>query len=179
MTPRTLFILVLRILGILSLKELVVAVPQLISTIVIFFGSYSVSGGLFMVLISLLTVALFISISYVLVYKADFLVTKFGLDQDIKEPFLQLTISVPSILRIVIIITGVLVLFLEIPEFCRIIYNLLQERNLRFLQDGSPDWSPAVFSGVKIVLGLLLIGERKRILQFLNKSADSEVKRLD
>jgi len=125
MTPRTLFIIILRVLGILSLKELFIAIPQLISAIVMFFQGYSISGGLFMIVISLLTVALVLWISYALIFKADFLVARLGLDQNFTESIL-------------------------------------------------PDWSPAVFSGVKIVLALLIIGERNRILQFLEKSPNAE-----
>ena len=174
MTPRTLFITILRVLGILSIKELFIAIPQLISTVAMY-SLGSVSAGLFMVVISLLTVALYLWISYTLIFKAGLLVAKFGLDQNFAEPILQLNISIPSILHIAVIVTGALLLLSEIPEFCRIIYNILQERNISFMEDGSPDWSPAVFSAVKIILGLLIIGERKRILEFLeNKTAAEE-----
>jgi hypothetical protein len=174
MTPRTLFIIILRVLGILSLKELFIAIPQLISAIVMFFQGYSISGGLFMIVISLLTVALVLWISYTLIFKADFLVARLGLDQNFTESILNLNISVSSVLRIAIIVTGALLLISEIPEFSRIIYSLLQQRNLTYLGNGSPDWSPAVFSAVKIVLALLIIGERNRILQFLERSPNAE-----
>lgn len=176
MTPRTLFIIILRVIGILSIKELFIAIPQLISTVLLFFQGYSISGGLLMIVISLLTVALYLWISYTLIFKADFLVTKFGLDQNFAEPTLQLNISIPSVLRIAVIVTGALLLLSEIPEFCRIVYYILQERNISFMENGSPDWSPALFSGVKIILGLLIIGERKRILEFLESKTAAEEK---
>lgn len=175
MTPRTLFVIILRVLGILSVKELFVAIPQLISTIAMYMGN-SVSLGLFMVLVSLLTVALYLWISHTLIFKAGYLVAKFGLDQNFAEPSLQLNISISSILRIAVIVTGALLLISEIPVFCRIVYNILQQRNLSFMEDGSPDWSPAVFSAVKIMLALLIIGERKRILEFLESRTGTEEK---
>jgi len=175
MTPRTLFIIILRVLGILSIKELFIAIPQLISTVAMYFG-FSDSFGLIAVVISLLTVALYLWISYTLIFKADYLVVKFGLDQNFAEPTLQLNISIPSILRIAVIITGALLLISEIPELCRIVYVNLLRRNLSFIENSSPDWSPAVFSGVKIILGLLIIGERKRILVFLESKSVAEEK---
>jgi len=162
------------VLGILSIKELFIAIPQLISTILTFFQGYSISGGLLMIVISLLTVAVVLWIAYTLIYKADSLVTKFGLDQNFTESTLNLNISGSSVLRIAIIVTGALLVISEIPEFCRIMYSLLQQQNLSYFQDGSPDWSRAVVSGVKIVIALLIIGERKRILQFLEKSPSAE-----
>lgn len=175
MTPRSLFIIILRVLGILSIKELFIAIPQLISTILIFFQGYSVSGGLFMVFISLLTVALLLWIAYTLIFKAEWLVTKFGLDQNFSESTLSLNISSSSILRIALIVTSAIILISEIPEFCRIVYSNMQRQNLSFYEDSSPDWSPAVFSGVKVIVALLIIGERKRILPLL-ENAPPEVK---
>src|SRR5688500_6340771 len=176
MTPRTLFIIILRVLGIFSIKELFVAIPQLISTVLMFFRGYSVSDGLFVVVLSLLTVALYLWISYTLIFKADFLVTKFGLDQNFAEPTLQLNISIPSILSIAVIVTGALLLLSDIQEFCRIVYTLLQQRNISFMDDGTPDWLPAFFSAVKIILAFLIISERKRLLRFLESKTDTEEK---
>lgn len=174
MTPRTLFIIILRVLGILSLKELFIAVPQLISTVLSFFMGYSIADGLFMIVISLLTVALFLWVSYILIFKADVLVTKFGLDQHFTEPLLNLNISISSVLRIAIIITGFMVLIAEIPEFCRLVYRRWMEQEFSPYPNDYSSWSPLIFSGVKIILGLLIMGERKRILQFLEKSPEKE-----
>lgn len=174
MTPRSLFIIILRVLGIVSLKELFTAVPQLIYTAYSYFSGFSVSAGLFMVFVSLLTVVLFLWISYVLIFKSPLIVNKLGLDQGFSEDAFQLNISISSILRIVLLITGALIVLSGIPEFCRILYNLLSRQEY-YLRNTEPiDWSPLVFSGVKIILGLLIIGERKRILEFLLRPSDSE-----
>jgi hypothetical protein len=175
MTPGSLFIIILRVLGIVSVKELFVAIPQLISTAALY-SMGSISAGLFMVVVSLLTVALYLWISYTLIFRAEYLVVKFGLDQNFAEQSLQLNINISSILRIAVIVTGALLLIWEIPEFCRIIYIKVQQRTLPFLDENSPDWSPAVFSGVKIIIALLIIGERKRILEFLEGNKDAEEK---
>ena len=174
MTPRTLFIIILRILGILSLKELAIAIPQLISAIFSFFWSYSVSDGMTMTVISLLSVAIILWIAYMLIFKAGMLVTMFGLDGGFSEELLQVNISIPSVLRIALIVTGGVILISEIPGFCQIIYRNVSEERFQFMSTGSPQWSPAIFSGVKIVLALLLIGERKRILAFLLRAPAPE-----
>jgi hypothetical protein len=172
MTPQTLFIIILRVLGILSFKELVISIPQLITIVLSFFSGYSISDGLFMVLISLLAVALNLAVSYVLIFKADFLVTRLGLDHGIQESSLQLNISLPSILSIAIIVTGFLILVFEIPEFIRMIHARLQQQSIAFYQNESTNWSPVIASGVKILFGLLIIGERWRILKFLARPSD-------
>ena len=179
MSPRTLFIVILRVLGILMLKELLTAIPQFVSATVMFFNESGPSGGLFMIFVALLAVAVYLLISYVLIFKADFLVTKFGLQQDIKEESLQLNISIPSILRIAIIITGCLVLFLEIPELVRTLYWMFQKQDIDYFQGSPTDWSPIIVSVVKIIIALLIIGERKRILEFLEKSPAQEAKDQD
>lgn len=174
MTPRSLMILIIRVLGIFSLKELLNQVPQLASMIISFFMGYSMSDGFFMFSIALLTVVFFMWISYMLIFKADMLVTKFGLDKNYTEPVFDLHISISSVLRIAIIVTGGLLLISEIPEFCRMIYLNLTMGRMTYFQTPEPDWSPVLFSGVKILIALLLIGERKRVLAFLEKTPEQE-----
>jgi hypothetical protein len=173
MSPRTLFIIVLRILGILVIKEIIYAIPQLVSTVISFFTDSPMLGFL-MVIVSLLTFALYLWLAYTLVYKADRLVTKFALTENFSEPVLDLNFSTNTVLRIAIIVTGMVVLIDEVPEFCRLFYRTLQQREISILYSTTEsDWSPLVSSGVKIILGLLLIGERKRILEMFYKTPNN------
>lgn len=174
MTPRTLFIIILRVLGILLFKELFIAVPQLIYAFLSFSSEYNAGGGIMLLLLSLLYTAVVLWLSYILIFKPDMVVTKFGLDKGFDQEFLQLNVNTASVLRIALIITGGLILIPEIPEFCRSFYNIWMQRTISLMADGSPDWSPVIVSGVKILLGLLLIGERKRVLEFLLRSPDEK-----
>ena len=170
MSPRTLFIIILRVLGILSIKGLLTSIPQLLVILSSFFGGYSVSDSVFMLVISVIAVALDLTVFYFLVFRAEWIVEKLKLEQGILESPLQLNISMSSICGLAIIITGFFLLVTEIPELARFIYKRFQESNITFLQTSSRDWSPAVISVVKIILAFLIIGERQRIVSFLERS---------
>jgi hypothetical protein len=59
----------------------------------------------------------------------------------------------------------------ELPNFCRNIFVIIQER--RFTHGlAKPNYSYAIISAVKIVIALLVIGERKRIIGLLDKKQD-------
>jgi hypothetical protein len=173
MTPRTLFIIILRVLGILSLQDLFFSVPELLRVLLSFGKLYGLGDGFIMLFVSLLSVALNLAVSYILIFKAPQLANKLKLDSGINEPILQLNISLPSILRIAIIITAFLLLLYEIPNLVRLIYLGIQQREVTMLR-ADVDWSPAFFSGVRIIIGFLLIGERRRILDFLSRNSEDE-----
>jgi hypothetical protein len=174
MTPRSLFIIILKVLGILSLKELIIAITPVISIIFPFLRGYPIADGLFMLVITLLALAANLGVSYILLFKTDVLVTKFGLTDGVSEPLLQLNISNRSILHIAIIVTGFLLLLIEIPDLIRILYTSFSMRKFSYDQGQAFDWSPMIFSIVKIILGLLIIGERKRIITFLDHKPEAD-----
>lgn len=74
-----------------------------------------------------------------------------------------------------IIITGAFILTNEIPNFCRLLFSYFQEKDIAFVQ-ARKDVSYAVFSGVKIIIALLFIGERKRIVDFIERQQAKKIK---
>jgi hypothetical protein len=114
-------------------------------------------------------------ISFTLVYKADRLVTKFKLDANINEPSLNVNFSSSSIIMIALIVTAAIILINEIPNFCRLIYNIYHQKSYALFANDAIDWSPIIVSVIKIIIALLILGERKRILDILSpvKVSDS------
>lgn len=168
MTPRSLIILILRVLGIILLRGLIISITEFASFIWMFF-SYGPSEGLYSIFISLLNIAVILLLGYWLIFKTAILVDKFGLDKGFTEESFQLNISAQSILRMAIIITGAIVLFWEIPQLITNIYNIWQQYDLGILNRGSINWGPLIWCIIRIILALLIIGERKRIIEFLVK----------
>lgn len=173
MTIRTLFIIILKVLGILSLKELILVLTQFITIVASFFTGYSFNDGLFMLFVSLVALALSLAVCYFLIFRAGYLVDKLALDQGFQETTISVNIQIASIFRIVLIVTAFLILIREIPEFLRIVVLELQRPDVSLLEGGT-DWSGAIASGAKIIIALLLIGERNRILDFLTPVVKTE-----
>lgn len=173
MTIRTLFIIILKVLGILSLKELILILTQFITIVASFFTGYGFDYGFFMLFVSLVALALSLAVCYFLIFKAEYLVDKLALDKGFQESTRSLNIQLASIFRIALMVTAFLILVWEIPEFIRIIISELQRHDVSLLGGGT-DWPGAVASGAKIIIALLLIGERKRILDFLTPVVKTE-----
>lgn len=64
--------------------------------------------------------------------------------------------------------TGGVILTNEIPSFCKNIFSYFQEKKL---SHGiiKPNFSYIIISAVKIIIGLLLLGERNRIVEFVER----------
>jgi hypothetical protein len=123
-----------------------------------------------MIVMTLISIAFILGISYILLFKAGYLVTKFGLDQQLPDD-LNLSLPIKSMFQIGIIVTGFVVLFFEIPELARLIYKFAMRKSYLYPPDGELDWSPFITSCIKIVLALLLIGERERILSLVESAS--------
>lgn len=122
MTPRTLFIIILRVLGIISVKSLIVTCFQTLSNAVMIFSIGPVTSVLPVLLSAICTAGVAVIVSYLLIFKADALVTKFGLHKDISERVLSIKADIRSVLNLAIIVTGAILIISELPELFRLIY---------------------------------------------------------
>lgn len=170
MSPRSLFIIVLRVLGIFSLKVLVLSILEFILNGFQYFTNSYFSFGLGMIILELVIVGLYFLVSYVLIFRAATLVDRFDLSRDIPNP-LGFSINTRDILRIALVITAATLIISELPVLISNGIKMLKQDQLLFNQP--VNWSSVVIPGVKVVIGLLLIGERKRLLDiFLKDQAD-------
>ena len=171
MTPRSLLIVILRVLGIILLRALVLSATELVSSVwYIFYYGISGSDVLFGVFITLIHILIVLALGYWLIFKTEILIDKFGLDKGFSETVFQFNINSHSILQLGLIITGAVILFWELPELVKNIYTTWQKNYMAGLTiPPKTDWSPVCVSVVRIILALLIIGERKRIIDFLVK----------
>ncbi len=71
-------------------------------------------------------------------------------------------------MTIALIVTSGVILTNEIPNLCRQLFSYFQEKRMIHGMT-KPDFSFSIIAAVKIILGLLLIGERNRIIEFVEK----------
>ena len=175
MTPRNVFIIILKILGIFFIKDIIEIIPQLISTILYLTKSETVDEALWTLVFTLIILAVYFLISYYLIFKTNQIIDKLKLDQGFNQDSLTLNVSTSTILTIAIIVTGAFILTNEIPNLCRVLFSYFQEKRMTYGQT-KPDISYSIFSAGKIVIGLLLIGERKRIVEFITQRQSKKLK---
>ena len=177
MTPRSLFNIVLKIFGLFFLKEIIYTIPQLISSLLYFTKANTAEEGLWTFLLTAVVLAFYTFLVFQLLFKTNFYIKKLKLDRGFDQQDFSVNISTSSILTIALIVIGGLLLVNEIPNFCRQIFAYFQEKRLTNGMT-KPDFSFAIITGVKIVLGLLIIGERKRIVEFTESRQKGEIGRI-
>jgi len=174
MTPGNLFNVILKIFGLFFLREIIYIIPQLISSIPFFAKADDFGGGQFSsavilpFIVTLVAISLYVFIIYQLLFNTNKIIDKLKLDQGFNQQEFSFNISTSLILTISLIVIGGIILTNEIPNFCRNIFSYFQEKDLTRGMT-KPNYSYIVVSGVKIIIGLLIIGERKRIVEFVEK----------
>lgn len=166
MTIHSLFNIVLKILGILVLKDILTITPQLLTVYVYITNSDNIGEAIWTILSTLLLFSIYVVTSYLLIFRTNFLIQKLRLDKGFEQTDLQLNIHRSTILSISVIIIGGLILAQEIPNFCKLLFAYFQEKRMTNGMT-QPNISYSVLAGAKILVGLLLIGNQRQIVNFI------------
>ena len=172
MTPRSLFSIILKIFGLFFLKEIVLTAPQLVLLLPSFFKPNSNVESLYILIEYLVIICVCTFFVILLIFKANVVIDKLKLDKGFNEEIFSFNTSHVQVLTIALIVVSGIILFTEIPFFCKQIFLYFQEKRLTHGMT-SPQISYSIVSGIKIVLGFLLIGERKRIVAFMAPRHDT------
>lgn len=174
MTPRNLFNIILKIFGLFFLREIVFIIPQLVSSISYFTESdplvktQSNNEGLLTLILTLVIIGFYGFIIYLLLFKTNNIVDKLKLDKGFDKEEFSFNLSRSLVLTIAVIVIGGVILTNEIPNLCRNIFAYFQEKSLTHGMT-KLNYSYIIISAVKIIIGFLIIGERKRIVEFAEK----------
>jgi hypothetical protein len=183
MTPRNLFNIIIKIFGLFFLREIVNAIPKTVSSFFVYFSTSDIGPVITTLLVSIAILMFYCFLVFQLLFKTNKFIDLLKLDQGFNEHELsfeqknefQIGLSTSTILTIALIVIGGITLTNEIPTFCGYIYLYVDQKGIGY--DSSKfDLSPIFYSGVKIIIGLLILGERKRIVDFIEerKQSDSE-----
>ena len=168
MSPRSLFNIILKVLGLFFLREIINAFPSLVFSFLFLTGEEgNLYDGIVHFVMSAIIVGFYIGIVHILFFKTNYLLDRFKLAEGFEEDKFSFNISSSSVLTIALIVIGGLLLAVEIPNLCSLLYSNFQEEQLT---SGTikPDFSDAIVSGVKIAIELLIIGERKWIVGLID-----------
>lgn len=162
MTSRNLFIIIIKVIGLLTLKEILVALAQLVSTSL----SYLSSGAevVLVLLLASVSVGLFAVVPYFCLFRAGWLVDKLRLVEDIDQSTLPLNMHRSTVLSIAILVVGGLLLLHEVPYLGLLLLRLSQERRADITD---PDTTPLLLAVAKIIIGLLLIAKQRQLVSFI------------
>ena len=182
MYPRKLFNIILKIFGLFFLREILNAIPQVISSLVQFISISEIEPGIATLVLSLLILAFYTLLVIQLLFKTNKIIDALKLDQGFAEMDLSLNekervpiaLTSSSIFTMALIVIAGVILLDEIPNLCRQIYLYVDQAHFKF-STAKPDFSYFIFSIAKILIALLIIGERKRIIDFIeNRKSSNE-----
>lgn len=173
MKPASFFNIVIKIIGLYFLVELLVSLPQFISSIISLFqvGNFDEAIGIFV--INIIIVLLYTVSVVVTLFKTNYLIKILRLDKGFGEEVLSInTHRSITLMTALVVIAGIL-LVNEIPNLCRGVYQFFLQRDL--VRFGTEiDYSYVIIALVKIIIAFLLIGERRRIVNFFESDASNK-----
>jgi hypothetical protein len=166
MTPRSLFNIIIKILGIFFIKDFLVMLSQSLSTV-----SYFMTGGYqgaFMATIVglLLMVLTYGAISYLLIFKTAMIIDKLQLDKGFDVESIQLNIHRSTVLSIALIVIGGYIIADEIPGFIKELIFYFQYKRTGY-NEYHQSIAPFIVSVVKIIIGYFLLRERKLVVNLI------------
>ncbi len=172
MTQRSLFNIILKILGIFFIKDILAIIMQLLSVILFMTKADTVVEAIWTLATTIIILLLYGLFSYFLIFKSNWVIDKLKLDKGFDQDIIPLNIHRSTILSISIIVIGGLIVADEIPNLCRHLFSYYQEKRMT-AGATHPDISYSVLAGAKIIIGLLLIGNQRQIVNFIERKRKS------
>jgi hypothetical protein len=172
MTPRSFFNIVLKIIGIFFIKDILQVVVQLFT--IFYMVKYDRLEQIPMMLaINLLMLLIYLVLAFMLIFRTDRVIDRLKLDQGFQQENFPLNIHRSTVISISIIIIGGLLVADEIPNLCRQLFSYWQEKKFTYgTRNASLSYS--IVSTTKIVIGFLLMGNQRVIVNFIERKRKSK-----
>jgi hypothetical protein len=166
MTTRSLFNIILKVLGIFFIKDILTTIPQLLSVMLYLTKSDTATEAIWTLITSILVLFVYGLVSYYLVFRSELIIDKLKLDNGFDQETIPLNIHRATILSISIIVTGGIIIADEIPNLCRQLFSYFQEKRMTYGVT-NPTISYSVLAAAKIMIGILLLGYQRQIVNFI------------
>lgn len=170
MAPRSLFNLILKVIGIFFIKDILEALSHTVSAIVYFPQYGSLREGVVNVAVSIPLLIFYTLLAWLFIFRSDNIISILRLDKNAQEKAVTINVERHMLLTTAVIIAGAWVLVNEIPEFFRHAVYYYQERKM-YVRMTRPDVSYIVMSAVKIAIGLFLVAFNKPIVNVIEWSS--------
>jgi hypothetical protein len=172
MTPRTLFTIIIKVIGIYLLFSIIESLPQLLETI-FFYPNYDhdlknymlEDGGI------ILAVAAMTFLTWLCFYRTDYIIDKLSLDRHFPEEKIEINIHRSTVLTLAIIIAGCLIFINAIPPFLEEVFEYFHEKSVIFSEN--PTSKRMIFFGAKLFIGLLMLANCRLIVNQIERKRRS------
>ena len=165
MKLKTLFSIILKVLGILFIKNVLEALFQIFFIYPLVTYDLSKSYFSWTIFSYLLSVGLYIFAFYVLVFRTNYIISKLRLTDGIDQDDITMRIQSSVIIAIAILIIGGYIIIDSLPLLFRQLWAYFKIKNTGGYQN--TDFGYTLMYGLKVVIGLLLIINQRRLVRFI------------
>ncbi len=123
MTIRNLLNLIIKVIGILFIRDLFSLLPQLLSSFVLFREPETFEEGMMAFVLTAIMILLYLIVARLFIFKSETLIDFLRLDHDFEEERLTIQMHRSTLLSISIIVIGGLMVADGIPKLCQGIYE--------------------------------------------------------
>ena len=165
MTPRSFFLILIKLLGIYLLWQALTLVLNVISTLGLAVQPGENDVLIMAIIISVVTTALVVIALRLCLFRPDIIIDKLALDQGFKEERFEINIHRSTVLTLAVIITGALILVDSVPSLCHQFLAYVKESKF----NGS---STKIYLGlytVKSLIGYLLVSNNRRVVALIEQ----------
>ena len=172
MTPRTLFAIIIKILGIYLVIGSLTLIPQSIVTFYSFSHQvgYRDMGDVMQVLFFIIfATGIYILILRYCLFKTEWVIEKLHLDKGFTEDKLEINIHRSTVLKIAVIVIGAIIIIENLPQFCRQVLSYYQmsapDRGFK----ENPVSSDIIFNFAKLMIGFFLMTSSRLVVNFIER----------
>jgi len=177
MSPRSLFNIILKVVGIFFIKDLLMEVANLLPALLFLRKGDFDEMGLYNIGIIVSGFSFYFLIIYILIFKTNWLINRLKLDQNFQQAEPNLNIHRSVVLSIAIIVLGALIIIDAIPLLVMQVINFI-----RMKKENVPNTKIdyVVLHSAKLLIGIFLIAYQRTLVNLIeykqrrNKSGNQE-----
>jgi hypothetical protein len=174
MAPRTLWTIILKILGFYIFLQLLYLLPQLFATITYLSEQRSaITFG--MVAQSLFAISIYLFMIIAFIFRTDWLINALRLNKGVTEEKLELNMHRSTVLQIAIIVTGGVLLVDSMPLLLKGLFNYYQEINVFRGFKHYPEGGLIIFQLVKVLISFFMVTSSRLIVNFIERKRKGKV----
>jgi hypothetical protein len=173
MTPRSFWTLLIKITGFYVVVESLVAIPQFLSSMAIFYKqAQSETDNSYLIFVTgyfAMLIAIYVSILRFCLFKTDIVIDKLKLDQGYQDERFEFNIHRSTILKIIVIVMGGLLIIDSFPVLLQHVLTYLQQSHdvmYKNFTDG-PVAKFIILYFIKTSIGVFMLTSSRLVVNFI------------
>lgn len=176
MTLKTLYSIILKVVGILLLEKIITSAVQVVAYMI----AYGLFADFMVWLISFVTLLVYCIFFYFLVFRSEYIIYKLKLVSETEEDDFSFSLKEGDnvlqsldagfIIRLALLITGIYILIHEVPNFIQQLASYYQQKR-DYMQSADSTFSYIALSGAKILIAYIILQVHETIAAYVIKKA--------